>query len=222
MARSRLWLGDAHVDAARSPRVTVGEMHRAAARRAYEAVIRLDPPQRMLTLQAHNGLAILELNDGDLDAAAQRLAGIIAEHPKYLDALVNLGSVYNARASQSRGADGESLRQATELYERALKLGPRRYEARLNLGASYHLAGDIGRDQAEYEAVIEQAPDDARAAFNLGTLYLQRARGESRTDGQGGVFRERALQLLERAVRLQPGDESAQRALNAARAEAGK
>ena len=71
-------------------------------------------------------------------------------------------------------------------------------------------------------AVIEQASDDARAAFNLGTLYLQRARGESRTDGQGGVFRERALQLLERAVRLQPGDESAQRALNAARAEAGK
>ena len=227
MARSRLYLGDAHVEAARNTqRMTMAQMHRAAARDAYEAVVQLNPAQRMLTLQAHNGLAILELNAGALEAAEQRLKGILAEHPDFVDALVNLGSVYYSRARDTRGADVESLRLATQLYGRALQLAPGRYEARLNLGAAYHLAGDLPRAQAEYEIVLAQAPDDGRAAFNLGTLYLQRSRVAPATTGETAVaatvWRQRALQLLERAVDLQPGDEQAQRALSAARAQGGR
>jgi protein O-mannosyl-transferase len=216
MARPRLYLGDAHTEAARlSPDASAGRMHRLAARQAYEAVIMLHPRQRMLTLQAHNGLAILEMNDGALDAAEKRLTSVIAEHPGYVDALVNLGGVHFARVRESGGADQRSLQQAVALYARALQLAPDRYEARLNLGASYHMAGDLLRAQVEYEAVAEQAPDDGRVAFNLGTLYLHRSREE--VDGK--AWRRRAVSMLQRAVRLQPGDASARQALSAARGE---
>ncbi|HJP31091.1 MAG TPA: tetratricopeptide repeat protein [Candidatus Latescibacteria bacterium] len=212
MARSHLYLGDARVAAARREvRPEAVARHREGARSAYEAVVTLDPVQRMLTLQAHNGLAILETEAGDLSGAEGRLARVLAEHPDFVDALVNLGGVFYARAGKSRGADGESLERATQLYERALDLAPNRYEARLNLGACYHLAGDLARAQAEYETVVGQAPDSGTAALNLGLLYLHRS-----SDEPTGGWRQRARGQLQRAVRLLPGNASARRALEAA------
>ena len=213
MARSRLYLGDAHAEAARNA-LSPGEeqQHRESAIVAYEAVISLEPGQRMLTLQAHNGLAILEWDAGDLASAQERLTSLLMEDPDYVDALVNLGGVHFSRARKFRGADRESLQQATQLYERALRLAPGRYEARLNLGACHHLSGDLPMAQAAYEAVVEQAPEDGFAALNLGTLYLQRARHEPRS----ADWHLLAQEQLQRAVRLLPGNESARRALAAA------
>jgi tetratricopeptide (TPR) repeat protein len=213
MARARLYLGDAHVEAARNA-LSPGEeqQHRESSIVAYEAVISLEPGQRMLTLQAHSGLAILEWDAGDLASAQERLTSLLMEDPDYVDALVNLGGVHFSRARESRGADRESLQRATQLYERALRLAPGRYEARLNLGACYHLSGDLPMAQAAYEAVVEQAPGDGLAALNLGTLYLQRARQEPRS----ADWHLLAQEQLQRAVRLLPGNESARRALAAA------
>ena len=215
MARSRLYLGDAHVEAAGiAAHPNEQQRHRQEARAAYEAAIALNPVQRMLTLQAHNGLAILEWDAGDLVSAQQRLTSVLVEHPDYVDALVNLGGIHYSRARESRGADRGSLEQATRFYERALLLAPGRYEARLNLGACYHLFGDLQRAQAAYEAVVEVAPGNGVAALDLGILYLQRARQEPRS----GEWHLLAREQLERAVRLLPGNESARRALAAMRA----
>lgn len=79
----------------------------------------------------------------------------------------------------------------------------------------WRTCGDLQKAQVEYEAVVEQAPGNGVAAFNLGNLYLQRSRTGSRT----GRWRQLALEQLQRAVRLQPGNEAARRALAAARGE---
>ena len=92
-------------------------------------------------------------------------------------------------------------------------LAPGRYEARLNLGACYHLSGDLQRAQAAYEAVVEVAPGNGVAALDLGILYLQRARQEPRSE----PWYRRARAQLERAVSLLPGNGAALRALAAAR-----
>ena len=70
----------------------------------------------------------------------------------------------------------------------------------------WRTCGDLQKAQVEYEAVVEQAPGNGVAAFNLGNLYLQR----SRTGSSTGRWRQLA-------VRLQPGNEAARRALAAAR-----
>lgn len=212
MPRARLYLADAHRSVAQGSPMT-SRAHVAAARAEYDAVISLGPSQRLLYLQALNGLAILDLEVGDLASAEQRLTQVLAEHPDYVDALVNLGSVCFARARETRGADVVSLQRASELYGRAVQLAPLRTEARLNLGASYHLAGDLLRAQAEYETVVAQAPDNGTAALNLGLLYMRRA--DDAVDSASWV--RRAIVELERAARLQPGHEAPRRALDAAR-----
>ena len=218
MARSRLYLGDAHMDAANStPLPATAKPHLDAARSAYEAVVMLNPQQHMLSLQAHNGLALLEQEAGHLTAAEARLTQVLAEHPCYVDALVNLGGIHFAHARASGGADEESLQRAIELYQQALRLAPTRYEALLNLGACYHLRGELALAQKLYEETLEMAPDSGMAALNLGTLYLRRSRIEPADDS----WILRAREQLERAVRLLPGNDSARQALTAAQREEG-
>lgn len=212
MPRAQLYLGDAHLAVARETPAS-SHLHLQSARVAYGATVSLAGAQQLLRLQALNGLAIIDLEAGNLEAAEARLQQVLSEHPDYVDALVNLGGVHYARARDSRGADRVALQQATELFERAVQLAPGRYEARLNLGACYHLSGDLARAQTEYETVVAQAPASDMAALNLGLLYLQRASLEPRQS----AWRQRAIAELERAIRLQPVNDAARRALAAAR-----
>jgi tetratricopeptide (TPR) repeat protein len=200
MPRAQLYLGDAHRQASGGARRA--EEHRARAAQAYERVLALNPRQDLLALQARNGLALIDIDAGRLTAAEARLEEIVQRAPDYVDGLVNLGNVHFQRARESRGADREALQRAAGLYQRALELAPTRFEARVNLGACYHMAGDLERAQAMYERAREQAPADGMVAQNLGLLYRQRA--HLAQDGERIAWLQRALASLRAAATLSP------------------
>lgn len=213
MPRAQLYLGDAHREAGQMTDGRSRSLHTLAARQAYERVVALEPRQRLLALQAENGLAILALAAGDLAGAEGRLQRILAEHPDFVDGLVNLGNVHYARARQTRGADRASLGHAIEHYERALVRAPGRMAAHLNLGAALHLAGDLEAAQVAYESAARLAPEDGTIALNLGNLYLQRAR---LAEGGGqGVWLAHARSQFERALQQLSSSEVARRGLAA-------
>lgn len=214
MPRAQLYLGDARRTAAAAAAAESESRAQAQlAQQAYQRVVDLQPRQRLLALQAENGMAILEYERGQLDVAEGRLRRVLAEHPEYADGLANLGNVCFARARGSGGADGQSLQRAIQLYQRALSLAPSRYPLRLNLGAALHLSGDLPRAQAEYEAAQARAPEDGVLAMNLGSLYLQRGRSAATGERRGWYERSRAQ--WERATALLPGSAAARLGLAA-------
>ncbi|MBT3342791.1 MAG: tetratricopeptide repeat protein [Gemmatimonadetes bacterium] len=169
MPRAQLYLGDAHLRALE----TGDTAHRASARRAYEQVLALKPRQQMLSMQAGNGLAWLDLSEGRLSEALLRLEAIVADSPGYCDAWVNLGS-----AHYQAGLQGQSgaLEKALHAYDRALGLRPGRWEAHLNRGAVLQVTGRLDEAEEAYRHAIRLMPTQSGAAMNLGGLFMLRAR----------------------------------------------
>jgi tetratricopeptide (TPR) repeat protein len=214
MARAQLYLGDAHLKAGQATGAAdERERHSEAARRAYERVLTMDPTQRLLTLQAHNGLSILEAARGDLQASERRLLRVLEESPTYVDGLVNLGNVHYERARRSRGRDDASMQRAIELFELALTRAPGRFETRLNLGAAYHLAGDWDRAQSNYELAAALAPHHGTTSVNLGNLFLGRARKDPGPERRAWLLRAKGH--FEHALTRLPDSEAARRGLQA-------
>jgi tetratricopeptide (TPR) repeat protein len=91
----------------------------------------------------------------------------------------------------------DAPREASEAYERALRLDADLAEAHVNLGRLLHERGEPEAAQAHYLAALGARPDDATAAFNLGVALED-------------LGREReALEAYERAIALDPVDSDA-------------
>lgn len=70
----------------------------------------------------------------------------------------------------------ESLRKGVQLLEEALMLDPDFHEARIYLGHAHHVAGDRDRAVAEFQGVLDRAPDVGTRGFallNLGNVHLE-------------------------------------------------
>lgn len=75
-----------------------------------------------------------------------------------------------------RRSPAENLRKGVKLLQEALMLDPEFHDARIYLGHAHHVAGDARRAIAEFEAVLEKAPDVGTrgfALFNLGNVHLE-------------------------------------------------
>lgn len=222
MARSHLYYGNAHKDAAQR------STDAAAARRDWEAAAAeyqraIDAPGGVLDLKlrARNNLGgvCFALAQMAPDAAAA-LAGyrraeevyrqVVAQNPAYADALINLGSAALMRARLTPGltpaARDSLLRRSVDWYERALAVSPNHHQAHANLGAVYE---DLGRDEraeSRYRHALHLVPDDWTTMKNLAALRLRAARAEARR-GNEVVARsalEESRQLVDRALRLNP------------------
>lgn len=170
MPRAQLYLGDAY---AAATRVTGNPAQAEAARVAYERVLALQPRQQMLSAQAGNGLALIDLAEGATQRATQRLVKLVTDYPEFADAWVNLGNAYYTAAL---AGDYNALSHALAAYGRALALHPGRYEAHLNRGATLQMAGHLNDAEVSYRRALELMPTEATAALNLGGLHMTRAR----------------------------------------------
>ena len=124
---------------------------RAGARR--EADIVLGLPLGDLVARNALGSVLYELDD--LDAAQRLFQGVLAENPRYGDALNNLGNIL-AREGKPR--------PAREFYERALAEAPANSDYLANLGGVHQALGDVAGalDCFERALVIDPAHADAR------------------------------------------------------------
>jgi tetratricopeptide (TPR) repeat protein len=181
-----------------------------------------------------NRLGAEALEQGDLGVAEARLALALEFHPRFVEALVNLGLVELSRGNHERaralflrarslnehlphphhglGALAHRqlrLRDADEHYRRALKVDPGFLPARANLGRLLFDAGSLDEARVQFSRLVEASPGDGRGHAGLVETLLRLGR---RDDAREALERGRqrcpdapALRLLIARQHLEEG-----------------
>jgi len=119
-----------------------------------------------------NYMGVAYWNEGDLSNAVTAYERALALDPKYGAVLANMGTVQTAIAMRDK--DPARLRQAMDLFKKALQADPRDASAYNGLGAAYRLSGDLDAAISCFEQALVLEPGHKLALFNLGTAYFDR------------------------------------------------
>ncbi len=119
--------------------------------------IRITPAQRVRAGQV--------LKDaGQLDAALNEFNRALSDNPRFVDAVLGVGSVQHAR---------QQYRQARDTFAAAVSLDGMRYDARYYLGLMQQVLGETGEAIVQYRRALELNPDDPASHRDLASAYLQ-------------------------------------------------
>ncbi len=132
---------------------------RQGARREADIALALPPGDFV----ARNALGSVLYELGDLDAARDLFQGVLAENPRYGDALNNLGNIL-AREGKPR--------PAREFYERALAEAPDNPDYLANLGGVRQALSDVVGALDCFERALAIDPAHADARWNRGIARL--------------------------------------------------
>ncbi len=160
------------------------EGQREAAIDAYRSLAKAYPA----SVKARNNLGVLFDETGDHPMALEQFQAARDLEPENADVLSNLGAALGAL-----GRFDEAERE----LRRALRLAPERVDVRANLGILYFRRGLYAEAEAELRWVCQRDADHGAAHFY---------RGEA-LNRLGKV--DEALEMLERASHLQPGNAKA-------------
>jgi len=124
---------------------------------------------------------------GDLGRALDDYQKAVAENPDDAESLSNLGQILVRQGK---------AQEAVPLFERAIKLLPRRWAYHFNLARALGEAGDWERAVTEYRVARDLFPDDYVTEYNLARALHKAGREEE------------AVQGYLRAIQLEPTDAS--------------
>jgi tetratricopeptide (TPR) repeat protein len=147
--------------------------------RGIEMVLNAEPDTRVL----HDQVALLYLEEGQLENAAAHLAESIRIAPDSATAHGNLGTT---RLRQGRPRD------AVRHFEQSLILDPSYAVARNNLGVALQQDGRLADAATQYRELLRVDPDDATAHYNLAGVLERMLQGQA------------AIDHLNEALRLRP------------------
>lgn len=140
--------------------------------------------------------------NADLDSAEAHFLACTQLDSTFLEAYVNLGSLWDdrAQAQSSRALRDRKLETAREYYERALAIDPTDEKALCNLGSLYLNQRKTADALATFQKVLELNPDSALAHYNLAIMFAETK-----------IYRE-ALVEFEAAAKADPGGDIGRRA----------
>ena len=110
---------------------------RAGARRALLAALRSHPGHPVL----QNFLGVVEAQDGGYATAEAHFRGAVRARPRYTDAYLNLGRLYQENA----GRDPDAVRKALAAYDAVLAYDPDHAEALYQSAVLLRAGGDFTR-----------------------------------------------------------------------------
>ena len=139
-----------------SAHVRLGEKRQAAE--CFAQALKIEPRN----LQARFNLAIVQRDQGQLDAATENLAAVIEAKPDHAEAHSALGTMA-LRLGR--------LHQAEASLSRAVALAPRDVAALVGLGNLHDRLGRSEEAIACYRAALELNPDHTAAHMNLCEVY---------------------------------------------------
>ena len=136
-----------------------------------------------------------------LDSAEVYFDLAVQQDTTFVEALVNLGSLWDDRSQQmgNRQEREHRVGQAKDFYNRALLVDPLNEKARCNLGALYLRQRQTGEALREFQTVLEHNPGSSLAHYNLAIMFAEQK-----------IYRE-ALAEWELAVKHDPDGDIGQR-----------
>lgn len=99
---------------------------------------------------------------GNYKQAEQDNLTCLSYHPHFLNALNNMGSIYNTL---------QKYQQAIPYLEQALQINPQHADAFANLGVSYQGLQQFDRSVSEFKTAFEIEPDNPQIRAYLGRAY---------------------------------------------------
>lgn len=110
-----------------------------------------------------------------LDSAEVHFSRAVARDSSFVEALVNLGSVWDDRAEQrgSRQQRDTRLAHAERFYQLALAAAPHDEKARCNLGGLYLRQRRTREALDQFQAVLDHDPTSALARYNLAIMFAE-------------------------------------------------
>jgi tetratricopeptide (TPR) repeat protein len=139
------------------------EMKYKDAKAAFSRAIALDSS----LYQAYFARALVELHDGETDAAIADYAAVLRLEPDLTDALYNRGLIYDSLGDTAR---------ALADFDAVVKLKPGDPDAYLRRAAIYRRQGDFPRAIAERDALVRL--DDKYLPYYLDRADLRREAGD--------------------------------------------
>mgnify|MGYP006281197431 FL=1 len=120
-------------------------------------------------IDAHYNLGLLQLRQGNLEAAELAFKTTLQKAPEHRDALLNLGVVYKRQ---------QKYDQAIEHYRKALKQVPRDPEIMNNLIVVYRLAKKYAQAEKTGHRLLARAPNNVEAYKNMTLVYYDQGKYE--------------------------------------------
>jgi len=136
-------------------------------------------------------LANLYYDQENYTKAEERYRRALELNPKYIEAMVNLGSVLS-----DLGRDEDAI----DMFEKALAQDPEDCKARSNLGNAYYTLGRYPDAMYEYKRAIAIDADCYSAYFNIAVAFAD-----------AGIYRE-AVHWWNEVVQRAPGTSAARQA----------
>ena len=110
-----------------------------------------------------------------LDSAEVYFSRAVERDSTFIEALVNLGSVWDDRSEQmgSRVERDQRIANAQKFYELALEVDPADEKARCNLGSLYLRQRRTKEAMAEFQKVLEYDPKSSLAHYNMAIMFAE-------------------------------------------------
>jgi tetratricopeptide (TPR) repeat protein len=118
-------------------------------------------------------------NDGQvnaqLDSAEVYFSRAVAQDSTFIEAMVNLGSLWDDRSDQMGNRQEREFRvsKAREFYEMALAVDPQDEKARCNLGALHLRQRQTAEALNEFRTVLEHNPMSSLAHYNMAIMFAE-------------------------------------------------
>lgn len=110
-----------------------------------------------------------------LDSAEAYFVAAVDMDSTFVEALVNLGSLWDDRSEQLSSRDDRDgkVAKAENYYLKALKVAPLDEKARCNLGSLYLRQRRTMDAKAEFQTVLENNPGSSLAHYNMAIMFAE-------------------------------------------------
>jgi tetratricopeptide (TPR) repeat protein len=204
-----LYLGNAYKDLALS--FPLHDLQRDeywdSARKNYDMAIKKSDGTGPLALRALNNLGAVCFSIGDYVGAEEAYRLAVEIDSSFVDALINLGTIYHNRGRSNSNARNKmnNIQTSVDYYNKAVDLSPNNAVAWTNLGLAYADLGLFSDAKKSYDRALFLDPNNSQTWSNIGSYYILKGNQhwDSLRDSTKAYYLE-ATQYMQKSLELNP------------------
>ena len=207
--RSHLYLGNAYKDLALSFPLhdLQRDEHWDSARKNYDMAIKKSDGTGPLALRALNNLGAVCFSIGDYVGAEEAYRLAVEIDSSFVDALINLGTIYHNRGRSNSNARNKmnNIQTSVDYYNKVVDLSPNNAVAWTSLGLAYADLGLFSDAKKSYDRALFLDPKNSQTWSNIGSYYILKGNQhwDSLRDSTKAYYLE-ATQYMQKSLELNP------------------